>query len=287
MFGYVNVYKDELKIKEYNVYRAYYCGLCKMLGSEFSQSVRMGLSYDFSFLALVLSSVDNCTEEIKNEKCIIHPISKRPASKEEKFITYSAYMSVINTYFKLKDDVNDNKKIKSFIALMFYKRHLNKAKKKYPEEYRKIKHHLNELYKKEKEKCADTDEVADCFGKILELLFSPEFLNCDEITKKALSNFGYNLGRFIYLADAVNDIEEDIRKRNYNPVVLKFNYNGKDGAELKKSLEKNLDYSLTFTLENISKAFELIEFKKNRGIIKNIIYLGLRQSKDRALKGEK
>lgn len=252
-----------------------------MLGSEFSQSLRMGLSYDFSFLALMLSSVDNEKEEIKNEKCVIHPISKRPVSKEEEFIRYSAYMSVINTYFKFKDDVNDSKKIKSFIALIFYKSHLNKAKKKYPEEYKKIKYYLSVLSRKEKEKCSDTDEVADCFGKILELLFSPEFLNCDKITKKALSNFGYNLGRFIYLADAVNDIDEDIKKENYNPVVLKY------GKEIGEGIKEKLDYSLTFTLENIAKAFELIEFKKNREIIENIIYLGLRKSKDRALKGEK
>lgn len=119
------------------------------------------------------------------------------------------------------------------------------------------------------------------------MLFCPEFLNCDEITKKALLNFGYNLGRFIYLADAVNDICEDIKKENYNPIVLKYNYKDTDAIEFKKSIEKELDFSLTFTLENVSRAFELINFKKNKGIIENIVYLGLRASKDRALKGEK
>lgn len=287
MFGYVNVYKDELKIKEYNTYRAYYCGLCKMLGKEFSESVRMGLSYDFSFLALTLSSIDNEETDIKNESCIIHPVNKRQVVKNDEFIKYSAYMSVICTYFKLKDDVNDDRRLKSLIALLFYKRHLKKARKKYSYQYEKIDYYLSELSKKEKEGVKDTDEVADCFAKILEILFTPDFLNCDDITRKALGNFGYNIGRFIYLADAVNDIKEDIKKKHYNPVILSYGYKNEGAEEFIKNNKEKMEFSLTFTLENISKAYELIEFKKNKGIIENIVYMGMRASKDRALKGEK
>ncbi len=286
MFGYVNAYKDELKIKEYNVYRAYYCGLCKALGKSFSQTVRLGLSYDFSFLALTLSSVNSEKIHLNNERCIAHPVNKRNVVKDEPIIEYAAYMSVINTYFKLKDDVNDSKKIKSLVALLFYRRHLKKARKKYPYEYDKIKEYLGELYKMEKENVRDTDEIAHPFAKILELLFSPEFIRCDHVTKEALKKFGYNLGRFIYLADGVNDIYEDIKNKNYNPYLLKYEYTGEDAEKFKERIKEEVDFSLTFTLENVSKAFELITFKKNRGIIENIVYFGLRASKDRVLKGK-
>ena len=91
VFGYVNIYKDELKVKDYNIYRSYYCGLCKKLGEEFSIRARLSLNYDFAFLALVLSSLSDCKEEIKYENCFIHPLTKRPVLKSDDYFTYSAF----------------------------------------------------------------------------------------------------------------------------------------------------------------------------------------------------
>ncbi|MBQ4109404.1 MAG: hypothetical protein IJC74_00825 [Clostridia bacterium] len=286
MFGYVNVYKDELKIKDYNTFRGFYCGLCKILGNEFSQSVRMGLNYDFAFLALVLSSLSK-TQEIKQEKCIIHPINKRPVVKNDEILVYSAYMSVITTYFKLADDCSDKKNLKSLIALLFYKRHLKKAKKRYPEEYKCINEQLKRLKNLEKANSCDTDETADCFAKILEKLFSPQNLETDDISKKALANFGYNLGRFIYLIDAYDDIGEDIKNKNYNPVVNYYRYNGEDINNFTEKIKDKVDFGLMLTLDSVAKAFELIEFKKNRELISNIVYLGLRNKKDSVLTADK
>ena len=286
MFGYVNVYKDELKIKDYNTFRGFYCGLCKTLGSEFSQSVRMGLNYDFAFLALVLSSLCK-TQEINQEKCIIHPLNKRPVVKNDEMLVYSAFMSVITTYFKLADDCSDKRNIKSMVALIFYKRHLRKAKKKYPDEYEYIRKQLKKLSKLEKENSSDTDETADCFAKILEKLFVPENLETDDISKKALANFGYNLGRFIYLADAYDDVYEDIKNKNFNPIVNYYGYGGEDVNEFTLKIKSKVDFSLMLTLDSIAKAFELIEFKKNKELISNIVYLGLRNKKDYVLNKEK
>lgn len=286
MFGYVNIYKDELKVKDYNTYRSYYCGLCKTLGKEFSPAVRLGLNYDFAFLAIVLSSVTDEKLKIKNERCIAHLINKRPVLKDDIMLSYSAYMSIIVTYFKLKDDVKDDKKLKSLIAMLFYKPHLKKAKKLYPMQYDKVDKLLKLLAGKEKENCGDIDETADCFAKITEELFVPDFIECDEITKKALANFGYNIGRFIYIADAVDDLTKDVKNKNYNPFIVKYGYNGEEPSEFKKMVAEKQDFTLMLTLESVASAFELIEFKKNREIIENIVYLGLRGSKDRALKGE-
>ena len=205
VFGYVNIYKDELKVKDYNIYRSYYCGLCKKLGEEFSIRARLSLNYDFAFLALVLSSLSDGKEEIKYENCFIHPLTKRPVLKSDDYLTYSAYMSIIVTYFKLKDDVSDNKNIKSFFAYLFFKGYFKKAKKKYPKKCEIIKTILEELNIKEKENCADIDEVSDCFGRLL----SEVFLKDGE--DRALKEFSYQLGRFIYIIDALDDIEKDIK----------------------------------------------------------------------------
>ncbi|MBE7014211.1 MAG: hypothetical protein E7419_03260 [Ruminococcaceae bacterium] len=275
----MNIYKDELKVKDYNIYRSYYCGLCKKLGEEFSIRARLSLNYDFAFLALVLSSLSDGKEEIKYENCFIHPLTKRPVLKSDDYLTYSAYMSIIVTYFKLKDDVSDNKNIKSFFAYLFFKGYFKKAKKKYPKKCEIIKTILEELNIKEKENCADIDEVSDCFGRLL----SEVFLKDGE--DRALKEFSYQLGRFIYIIDALDDIEKDIKSKNYNPFIKKYSYNNEDAKEFKKRVCSEYDLIVTLTLESIASAFELIDFKKNKTILQNIVYLGLRKAKDK-VKGE-
>lgn len=280
VFGYVNIYKDELKVKDYNIYRSYYCGLCKKLGEEFSIRARLSLNYDFAFLALVLSSLSDGKEEIKYENCFIHPLTKRPVLKSDDYLTYSAYMSIIVTYFKLKDDVSDNKNIKSFFAYLFFKGYFKKANKKYPKKCEIIKTILEELNIKEKENCADIDEVSDCFGRLL----SEVFLKDGE--DRALKEFSYQLGRFIYIIDALDDIEKDIKSKNYNPFIKKYSYINEDAKEFKKRVCSEYDLIVTLTLESIASAFELIDFKKNKTILQNIVYLGLRKAKDRIAVGE-
>ena len=280
VFGYVNIYKDELKVKDYNIYRSYYCGLCKKLGEEFSIRARLSLNYVFAFFALVLSSLSDGKEEIKYENCFIHPLTKRPVLKSDDYLTYSAYMSIIVTYFKLKDDVSDNKNIKSFFAYLFFKGYFKKAKKKYPKKCEIIKTILEELNIKEKENCADIDEVSDCFGRLL----SEVFLKDGE--DRALKEFSYQLGRFIYIIDALDDIEKDIKSKNYNPFIKKYSYINEDAKEFKKRVCSEYDLIVTLTLESIASAFELIDFKKNKTILQNIVYLGLRKAKDRIAVGE-
>ncbi len=287
MLGYVNVFKDELKIKNYNIYRSFYCGLCKTLGREFSQRTRLLLSYDFTFLALVLSSLFSDKQEIKNENCIIHPFAKRPVLKEDDILTYSAYMSVLVTYFKLKDDLNDKKGIKSILKFIFLGGQIKKVKKKYPVMYGKIKENIDNLTKLEREECCDVDVVADPFGKLLADIFTPEDMAVKDSERRILWEFGYNLGRFIYIIDALDDIKEDIENKNYNPFLKRFNYKGEEPLEFIKKVYGEYDMIVTLTLERIASAFELMDFKKNRELIENIIYLGLRLAKDKVLKGEK
>ena len=101
MFGYVNAYKDLLRVCDYNVFRGYYCGLCKQLGKSFNQLTRVGLSYDMTFLAILMSSLDEGKPEMNLENCIAHPLSKRPVIHNDQGISYSADMSILLTYWHL------------------------------------------------------------------------------------------------------------------------------------------------------------------------------------------
>ncbi len=286
MFGYVSVLKDELKIREYNIYRGYYCGLCKTLGKQFSQAVRLGLNYDFAFLALVMGALSDEQPEPVQEHCIIHPLSKRPVSRDEAALSYAAYMSIMVTYFKLMDDRQDLGSLKSMLALVFYKRQLRKCKRKYPAQYTLIETQLKELNRLEKQQCADIDLVADCFAQILSCLFVPDYLALDEKTKKALQVFGYQLGRFIYIIDAYHDIREDAKHHNYNPILLKEQKEGEQADAFCQRIRDKYSFSLTLTLDAVAKSFELIPFRKYRPIIENVVYLGLRSVLDKVMTEE-
>ena len=269
MFGYVNVYKDLLTVRDYNIFRGYYCGLCKQLGKNFNQLTRFGLSYDMTFLAILISSLNDEQLEVKKQNCIAHPLTKRNVIYNDKGIEYGSEISVILTYLKLKDDWEDEKSLKS-LARIFYYFPNRKAIKKHKIKHKAIAGYMEKLHLLEKENCANVDEVADCFGKILEMIFDKDNSN------KSLAWLGYHIGRFIYITDAYNDIEKDIKNNSYNPFVAMF------GKELdKEQLKQNVKASLEFTLSEISNAYNLLNIKKNKELLDNIIYLGLRQNVDK------
>ncbi len=268
MFGYVNAYKDLLRVCDYNVFRGYYCGLCKQLGKKFNQLTRFGLSYDMTFLAILMSSLEDKKLDIKMQNCIAHWISKRPVIKDDDGIAYSADMSVILTYMKLKDDWADEHSVKSFARIAYFFP-MKKCAKKYPVQYKSIKENLLNLSKLEKENCKNIDAVADCFGKLLESIFDKDADN------KSLAWLGYHIGRYIYIIDAYKDIEKDLKNKSYNPFIAMYgtNLNKEDFKEAVKA-------SITFTLSEISNASALLDVKKNKELLDNIIYLGLRKNLD-------
>lgn len=283
MFGYVTPYKSELKIREYNMFRAYYCGLCKTMGNEYNQLVRMGLNYDLSFLSILLSSLEKDQDKVNIEKCIAHPINKRMVIDQNKSLEYTSSISIILIYFKLLDDWNDDKSIKSLIANIPFNIAIKKAKRENLDKFNYIKENLAKLSKLEADNCGEIDEVADVFGKLMEQVASPEFI-IDEETRRILKFLGYNLGRWIYILDAFDDMVEDIKNKSYNPLLLQYKYSQGEDIELFiDNVRKSIEFSLTFTLENISKSFELLNILHNREILENIIYLGMRSKMEKVL----
>ena len=92
MFGYVKTHNPELRVAEYEYYRAAYCGLCRSMGKCTGQCSRMTLSYDFAFLALIRLALtgDKVSEEklaeFKSglEKSAIRKKSKRRNPRKRK-----------------------------------------------------------------------------------------------------------------------------------------------------------------------------------------------------------
>lgn len=266
MFGYVNAHKDLLRVCDYNVFRGYYCGLCKMLGKKFNQITRFGLSYDMTFLAILHSSLMQDKISLKNEICIAHPISKRPVIKEDSGIRYSADMSILLTYYKLKDDWQDEKSLKSF-ARLFYCFPKKKVEKEYPRQAKAIQENLKKLRSLELQNCKSVEEVSDCFGKLTEAIFDRDGNN------RPLALLGYHIGKLIYMTDAYQDIQKDQKKKTYNPFLALYN-----GCVPLEELKKILSDALLFTLSEIAASYDLLTIYQNKELLDNIIYLGLRKN---------
>ena len=272
MFGYVTICKEHLSEEGFKTFQSYYCGLCREIGRRCSHAARLGLSYDITFLAIILSSLDT-DGETNTRRCFMKMGKKHECVENDRAVMYAADMGVILTYLKLLDDWHDEKSIKVLCEMQLFRGAVKKAKSRYPKTYDGIKTCLDKLSALEKEKCGSVDETADCFAKILEVLFTPDFIT-DEAQRRSLAWLGYNVGRWIYIIDAYNDLEKDRKNGSYNPFIYA------EGAELSRISE-----SLTFTLENAASAYNLLEIKRNSEVTEHILYTAL-ALKQRQILGE-
>lgn len=263
MFGYVVPLKNELKIKEFDVFKGYYCGICKSIG-KINYPTKYFLNYDMAFLALLLSSIEHEKQIPMRNFC---PYKFRKVNYYlNEYIEYAALLNVFLTNRKLLDNYKDNKNIIYYLASKVikanYKGHIE-------EKIKNIDKYLDEIDKLEKENSSDIDALSHNFGKVLEEIFDV----FDDKRRLSLRYFGYNLGRWIYVIDALDDLKEDIKKGSYNPLKNAFDIDA-------------VRFALYSYLDNLTKAYELMEIKKNKGLLDNIIYLGLANKTETVLKGE-
>ena len=284
MFGYVLPEKPELKVREYEMFKAYYCGVCKTIGKKYGQLPRAVLNYDCTFLALLLSSLARSKPVISRERCITHPAAKRNIARKDPAIEYASDMNVLLAYYNLEDKWKDDRSIAAAAGKVMLKNAFKRIRRKYPQKCDIIEDKLKELALLEKTGCSSVDRAAEPFAQIMETVMVQETLTADEKAREAVRWLGYNLGRWIYILDAYDDLEKDCKKKVYNPFIFQYNYQEGDISELKERIRPRVEFSLTFTLNEISKAFELLDLKENRGIVENIVYMGMLRKTEQILK---
>lgn len=283
MFGYIVPYKDELKVKDYELFRSYYCGLCRAIGKENGQLPRFALNYDIAFLGLFLSSLSDDKPIVDSKNCIAHPISKRSFVYDDQALEYTANIGTMLAYFNLIDNWEDDKSVKSFLGSLLLKRGSESAKNRYKIKYEKIEKLLKDLTELENRGEKDFDKTADIFGKIMEEICDYESID-NENRRLALKWMGYNTGRWIYILDAYDDILEDYEKKEYNPLIAALKSEDEDVESFKDRIRDRIEFTLIASLAEITKSYELLDIKKNREIIENIMYVGMRKKMDSVLK---
>ena len=278
MFGYVKACKPELKIKEYETYKAVYCSLCKKLGKSYGLLSRFTLSYDFTFLALLNMSLKDGCDGFERKRCAFNPLKKCNYCKNLDAIDMPAAAAMVMLYYKILDNIVDERGFKKFkywcIKPLFSRAH-KKAAKKYPQIEESVAEYIASQSALEKANCTSIDEAADPTAKVMEKILT--LCSDDEMQKRVLQRMGYCLGRYIYLLDAAVDLPEDTKKGGYN--VLK----NVDESEIKQRIKQQL----YFCTNEAARAFELLDIKKYKTILGNIIYLGLEETFLKELNNER
>lgn len=267
MFGYVRGRLDILPPEGRDAYQAVYCGVCRAMGKSYGQLSRLFLDYDFAFLAMLLAPESSqCMTGCKG--CLLHPIKGKPACEDGPWLELVAGESVILTYWKLRDAVKDTGFFKGlaarFLGFCLYPGY-KKARRSCPDFDREVNSLLGELGRLEQEKSVSIDRTSDCFARILQASVSKEG---SETQKRALEQLLYHVGRWIYLIDGVDDLEQDRKAGNYNPILARF---PQWSDEDKVYLRTNLEHSLSLA----GAAFQLLKPTAWTSVIENILYRGL------------
>lgn len=263
MFGYVRPYRPELKCKDFDLYRATYCGLCRALRKRCGLLAPMFLNYDLTFLALLLWRPEERFVPCYG-RCHAAPLVKKPMCPDDPALELAADESMVLTWWKLRDSAQDDglwggmpARILSVLLRPAYKR----AAGRRPEFDQAVRASLEELAELEREGCPSLDRTADTFARLLQAA-APREGEQDRVLGQLL----YHLGRWIYLVDARDDLEEDRQAGRYNPVAARYGQAGDDAA---------LSLTMENSLEQVGAALQLGDFGCRRAVLENIIYLGL------------
>ena len=262
MFGYIRPFRPEMKCKDFDLYNATYCGLCHCLRQRYGWVAPMFLTYDFTFLALLLWEPESTFAPCQG-RCHANPFRRKPMCQNSAALELAADESVILTYWKLKDAVQDDKGWKRAAAGLLavsLRPAYGKAKKLRPAFDQNVQTCLKRLTILEKENCTSLDRAADTFAQLL--CAAAE----EHRDKRILEQLLYHVGRWIYLVDAQDDLQEDQQAGRYNPILARYGSNRDSEA---------LELTLSHSLELAGAAFQLGEFGCRAPVLENILYLGL------------
>ena len=284
MFGYITPCKGELRIKEFEAFRAVYCGLCHQLGASFGPLARLTLNYDFVFLAMLAYSQSDSCPQIKRGRCAVNPLKRVPLCGNDEVLAFSADAAALMIYYNLLDKIEDGgffKKI-GFSLLRPAAACARKQAKKRQPRVEEIFATLSEQQRKTEAKAkVSIDEAAEpSAAAIAELSM---LLAKDADQRRVLERLGYLAGRYIYLCDALEDMESDLKTGSFNPLVMRFLNEEKDQAAKCRARDYARD-SLFMTIGEAGHTCALLEMSSFAPVLENIIYLGMAEKTEQICK---
>lgn len=282
MLGYVRAFKPEMKIKDFELYRGIYCSLCRALGRNYSPIAQLFLSYDFAFAAILRLAAGECGCEFSKKRCPYNPLKKCMICGSRKELDFCAHAVIITVYYKIIDNLHDGGIKSKLLAALIYPvvwlMH-KKASRLAPEIDKIIGEAMKNQAECEKKKEVCIDEAAhpsaDALGKVFSIGFEGE-------RKNLLYTLGYMVGRFVYILDAADDLEKDLKNGSFNPFANE--YSDIENSETKEKFAKRAGEMLNLTQSSALDAMYSLEKKRFEDILENIVFDGLAFSGESVLK---
>ncbi len=279
MFGYVRADTPYLFIKDDQLYRAMYCGVCRGIGEACGQAARMGLSYDIAFLSVILHNIAGQDVTLTKQRCLAHCIRSRQMSNVDELTRLLGAFNTALAYYKCVDDIADGDR--GGLKKLWFQKGFNRVKKKYPKVEQIVRENMVKQEETEKAKSDSLDRAADATANML-AEFSDYALG--EKSTPHTHNLFYALGKWIYLIDALDDYDKDVKKGAYNPFYLAY------GASCKTELlsgkyGEEIQFVFHATFFDIRESLSQIEFRFNRDLSDNVLLRGLPMMTKRIMDG--
>lgn len=261
MLGVMTVRKEELKIREFDRYRAFYCGLCRAIGQRCGSVCRMALSFEMTFLAMLHTALYESETCEERHRCLFHPVHRKLMLGNEA-IDYCADLSAIVSYYDLRDGWEDEKRVDALAVSAALKRAAKRAGERLPRQRDAVERYVSLLHDVEARKEENLDTAANLTGDMLAELYVMK----DDVYQKDLRELGFYLGKFVYLCDCYEDIERDVKKGNYNPLLSRCSH---------ESFPVECEQMLSDMMARACMAFERLPVLQDAEILRNILYSGI------------
>ena len=272
MFGYVLPDKPNMFMKDYAVYRAFYCGLCKSIGKKCSETMRFTTNYDITFLNVLYHAIFDKDIEVSEEGCILNPFKKKPIVKNDELTEDVIDINNILAHYKCVDDIIDNKSgTKWAFDKIVLKRHYKRSKVNFKKVDELVAKGYEDLRKLEKANCSSIDRVADSFANIMKNISKELFR---EKYDENIGSMMYALGKWVYLCDAIDDIDEDKKGKKFNLFLVDYDYI--DKKTFLNDKHNDLEFALNNCVATIKNCFDNLKVAKYEGVLTNILWYGIK-----------
>ncbi len=257
----MTVRKEELKFREFDRYRGFYCGLCRAIGRRCGRACRMALSFEMTFLSMLLTSLYEPQTSGEMRRCAFHPIEKRLMLGNDA-IDYCADLSALISYYDLRDGWEDERRVDRLAESALLKAAADARARRSPGRRKRWSDMSPGCTRLSRRNDMNLDAAANLSGELLGELYVWK----KDVYERDLRELGFYLGKFIYLCDSFEDVEQDIKKKNYNPSCERFK---------RPEFEAESRMMLEDMMARACRAFECLPLIEDAPIMRNILYSGI------------
>ena len=257
----MTIRKEELRFREFDRYQGFYCGLCRAIGGRCGGACRLALSFEMTFLSMLLTALYETDTRSDARRCVLHPFGKRLMLSNEA-IDYCADLSALISYYDLRDGWEDERRVSRLAASGLLRRAAKRAGEALPRQREAVEEYVAALHEVERRRDENLDAAANLTGEVMAELCAMR----SDVYERDLREMGFYLGKFIYLCDCYEDLERDARAGSYNPLLAR-----RDSPTFCQDCEQMLGDMMA----RASRAFERLPILQDADILRNILYSGV------------